>query len=66
MCSLQLLFAVDKFGSVHVSRPVPDSKFQTKEDGYADQKQYLEVCCLQQRKTLADAWFKVRNNVAQY
>ena len=31
MCSLQLL-AVDKFGSVHVSSPVPDSKFQTKKN----------------------------------
>ena len=62
---LQLL-AVHKFGSVHVSSPVPDSKFQTK-DGQGDQKQCLEVFCLQQRGKLADAWFKkVRINVAKY
>ena len=52
MCSLQLHLAVDKFGSVHVSSPVPDSKFLTK-DGYRDQKQCLELFCLLQKGKLA-------------
>ena len=51
MCSLQLHFAVDKFGSVHVSSPVPDSKFETK-DGKGYQKRCLEVIRLQQRGKL--------------
>ena len=59
------IFAVEIFGSVHFSSLVPDSKFQTKGDSYGDQKQCLELFCLQQRGK-RDVWFKVRNNVAKY
>ena len=50
MCSLQLFLAVDKFGSVHVGSPIPDSKFQT----WRPEAMSLEVFCLQQKGKLAD------------
>ena len=62
MCSLQLLFAVDKFSSVHVSIQVRLK--MTKKDLRRPEAMSGSILPTVKRKTLADAWFKVKNNVA--